>query len=67
MYKVNKEGAGAMNNISLNDLAALKLVLEFVSVKDLLTSAMHYLSEQNDTRSKDNADVCFKAISSFLK
>lgn len=53
--------------LSLDELTALKLVLEFVSVKDLLTSAMNHFAEQEDTHSKDNADLCFKAITSFLK
>lgn len=57
-----------MGNINLNELAALQLVLEFVSVKDLLlSSAMNQFAEQEDTHSKDNADVCFKAIATFLK
>ena len=53
--------------LSLDELTALKLILEFVSVKDLLTSAMNYFAEQEDTHSKDNADLYFKAITSFLK
>jgi hypothetical protein len=53
--------------LSLNEITALKLVLEFVSVKDLLTSAMNNFAEQSDVHSKDNADLCFKAITSFLK
>ena len=56
-----------MSNINLNELAVLQLVLEFVSVKDLLSSAMNQFAEQEDTHSKDNADVCFKAIATFLK
>lgn len=50
-----------MSNINLNELAALQLVLEFVSVKDLLSSAMNQFAEQEDTHSKDNADVCFQS------
>lgn len=61
-----KKGAEPMK-LSLDELTALKLVLEFVSVKDLLTSAMNHFAEQEDTHSKDNADLCFKAITSFLK
>lgn len=61
-----KKGAESMK-LSLDELTALKLALEFVSVKDLLTSAMNYFAEQEDTHSKDNADLCFKAITSFLK
>lgn len=56
-----------MSNLSLNELAALQLALEFVPTKDLLTSAMHYLNEQEDVHSKDNADVLFKAVATFLK
>lgn len=53
--------------VSLNELTALKLVFEFVPVKDLLTAAMHNFAETSDARSKDNADICFKAITAFLK
>lgn len=55
-----------MGNMDLNELAALQLVFKFVSVKDLLSSAMNHFAEQDDTKSKDNADVCYKAIASFL-
>lgn len=53
--------------LDMNELTALKLVLEFVSVEELLTSAMHSFSEEESEHSKDNADLCFKAITSFLK
>lgn len=53
--------------LSLDELTALKLVLEFISVKDLLTSAMNSFAENEDIKSRDNADLCFKAITSFLK
>lgn len=56
-----------MGKVSLDELAALRLVLNFVSVKDLLTSAMNGYAEQQDTKAKDNANVCFEAISTFLK
>lgn len=56
-----------MGKINLNELAALQMVFEFVPVKDLLTAAMNYMAEQDDVHSKDNADVCYKAIASFLK
>jgi hypothetical protein len=52
---------------NLNELAALQLVFEFIPVKDLLNASMNYFSEQEDTHSQDNADVCFKAIATFLK
>jgi hypothetical protein len=56
-----------MGKVSLDELAALKLVLEFVNVKDLLSSAMNGFAEKEDIKSKDNANVCFEAISTFLK
>lgn len=56
-----------MMKVNLNEIAALQLVLEFVSVNDLLTAAMNDFSEKEDTKSKENADLCFKALESFLK
>lgn len=56
-----------MSNITLNELAALQLVFEFVPVKDLLTSAMHHMSEREDVKSKDSADTICKAIATFLR
>lgn len=56
-----------MGKANLNELAALQLVLEYVSVKDLLHSAMNGFAECDDTESQDNADLCSKAINSFLK
>ncbi len=55
-----------MSNINLNELAALQLVIEFIPVKELISSAMNYMAEQDDLHSKDNADICFKAIATFL-
>ena len=55
-----------MDRVSLNELAALRLVLEYVSVKDLLTSAMNGFAQSEDIRSQDNADLCSKAVHSFL-
>jgi hypothetical protein len=56
-----------MGRVNLNELAALKMVLEFINVKDLLSSAMNSFAENEDIKSKDNANVCFEAISVFLK
>lgn len=55
-----------MSNVSLNELAALQLVLKFIPIKELLSSAMDNFAEQDDTKSKDNADLCYKAITTFL-
>lgn len=55
-----------LNNINVNDMIALKFVLEFISVEELLTNVMHQFNSKDDVKSKDNADVCFKAINAFL-
>lgn len=56
-----------MGNVNLNELAALQLIFEFIPVKDLIASAMNNFAEQDDIHSKDNADLCCKAIATFLK
>lgn len=56
-----------MYSNDINNDVALKLVLNYIEVKELLVSAMHYFAEQTDTQSKENADVIFKAIDTFLK
>jgi hypothetical protein len=56
-----------VKQVSLNELAALQLVLDCISVKDLISSAMNYMAEQKDTKSQDNANVCSEAISAFLR
>ena len=56
-----------MSNLSFNDLAALQLVLKYVSVKDLLISAMNGFADDDNVRAQDNADVCCKAVHSFLE
>jgi hypothetical protein len=53
--------------LNLDEISALKLILEFTSVKDLLTAAMNGYAAQGDVKSQDNSDLCFKAITSFLK
>ena len=55
-----------MSKMTLNELAALKLVLDHIELKDLLSSAMITLSEKDDTHSKDQANVCSEAITVFL-
>lgn len=51
--------------LSLDELTALKLVLEFVSVKDLLTSAMNHFAEQEDTHSKVMRTYALKLLLHF--
>lgn len=59
-----------LNNI--NEEMALRCVLSFISVKDLLINAMNGYANQvdngthNDANTKDNIDTIYKAIETFL-
>lgn len=52
---------------NLNEIAAMALIGEFVSVKELLTAAMKGFAEDEDIKSQENADLCFKALQTVLK
>ena len=48
-------------------MAALMMVLDNISVKELLQQAMDGLSNTNNIKAQSNADICSQAISIFLK
>lgn len=52
------------NNI--NDMAALNLVMSFITVKELLIAAMSGFAQGNTTKDKENTDLCYKALTAFL-
>lgn len=52
------------NNI--NDMAALNLVMSFITVKELLIAAMSGFAQGDTTRDKENTDLCYKALTAFL-
>ena len=56
-----------MNKVGLNEMAALMMVLDNISVKELLQQAMDGLSNTNNIKAQSNADICSQAISIFLK
>jgi len=56
-----------MLNVNMNEQAALRLVLEFLSVKELITLAMHELNNCDSPKAKENANICFSALEAFLK
>lgn len=56
-----------MKKVNLNELAALQLVFELISVPELLTAAMNDFSKGTSIKDKENADLCYKALESFLK
>lgn len=55
-----------MSKINLNEMMALYQVLNFVDIKTLLTSSMRALSEGETTKDKENADLIYKTIKTFL-
>lgn len=59
-----------MLKVTANELSALTLVLQFVSVEELLKSAMSGfvdVPEKEVTESdKEKSDLCWKAIKAFL-
>jgi hypothetical protein len=61
------KGASQMSKVSLNELAALSLILDSISVKDFIHAAMNGFSDQHNVKSQDSANICSEAISAFLK
>ena len=55
-----------MFKISLNEIMALSLVLEYSTVEDLLKAAADTFHEENNDRSKEQEDACIKALETFL-
>ena len=53
--------------LSMNEMAALMLVLNNITVKELLTACVHGFDEKTDARSKDSSNLCTHAIESYLK
>ena len=51
----------------LNGTAAMSLIIQYISIKDLLSAAMHGFALDDTTKSQENADICSKAIETFLK
>lgn len=51
---------------NLNEMAAVQLLLQFISLKDLITAAMHGFADGDNIKDKENADLCYKAIEAFL-
>lgn len=45
-----------MKKVNLNELAALQLVFEFISVPELLTAAMNDFSKGTSIKDKENAE-----------
>lgn len=63
----NTKGENPMLKINLNELSALEFVLNYISVKDLLTFATLGFAESNTERNQDNADICTKSLQVFLR
>lgn len=52
--------------LTQNEIAALQIILQFVSLKDLLFAAQTGFDEGDSVISKENADLCYKAMKAFL-
>ena len=63
----NMKGVNPMLKINLNELSALEFVLNYISVKDLLTFATLGFAESSTERNQDNADICTKSLQVFLR
>ena len=55
-----------MFKISLNEVMALSLVLEYSSVEDLLKAAADSFHTEDNPRAKEQEDACIKALETFL-
>lgn len=55
-----------MSANNINDIAALQMLLSFISVKDLVHAAMNGFAEEDSLTGKENADLCFKVIKAYL-
>ena len=53
--------------LNQNEIAALQLVLQFTTLKELLISAQNGFDDADTTKSHDKADLCWKAVQAFLK
>ena len=53
--------------LNMNEASAMRLVLEFISVKSLLTAAMNGFADSEKTPDRENSDICFKALQAYLK
>lgn len=52
---------------NFNEQAAMQFVFQFISVEELLQAASIGFSETETVKSQENSDICFKALSAFLK
>lgn len=50
----------------MNEQAAIQLLSTFIPLKELIAAAMNGFAEDDSVKNKENADICYKAIKSFL-
>lgn len=51
---------------NLNDIAALQMLLSFMSVKELTEAAMNGFSLNDSVQDKENANLCYKVLKAYL-
>lgn len=55
-----------MYNNNLNNVAALQMLLSFISVRDLIEAAMNGFADKDSVQDKENADLCYKVLKAYL-
>lgn len=64
--KKNKEREKKnMLKLTIEELSALNMILQFTKVEDLLNAAMHGYAESEESRNKELSDLCWKVLKSL--
>lgn len=54
-----------MLKLTIEELSALNMILQFTKVEDLLNAAMHGYAESEESRDKELSDLCWKVLKSL--
>ena len=65
MEKTKRKGVNKVLKVSMEELSALNLALQFFTVEELLTSAMRGFvdtKEEPTQQDRENSDLCWKIL-----
>ena len=65
MDKTKRKGVSKVLKVSIEELSALNLALQFTTVKELLTAAMYGFvdtKEEPTQEDKEKSDLCWKIL-----
>lgn len=54
-----------MLKLTIEELSALNLLLQFTKVEDLLSAAMHGFANSEENRNQELSDLCWKVLKSL--